>query len=374
MQKQGDMANSNYKECWWLVQAITGDLGRASLIGSDRYSLEALADFYSHEFRQYFDMTDTKIKKTFSVKIWRLRIKLYFQFGIIILCESFGNHKGNGGYFYYLANPEVLDDPGRSLREYIELLAKYETNLPTKLNFEEVYRKYQNATPSTSMGFISGSSNTFPRMIHGEENLEFVQFAMQFGEVLTIKYGKVKAGVDINDPYSFEPYQVKEIEGRWYAVGNLYPVGHKESAKVAVYDLSRLEFSDAENPDVLFEPVKDFDVDTYINRKLQVDGNHPISCCPVIILTGDAMPDYESDIQIHPLSSAQQYIEDGLFQIYKNLTHDLVVQLGAYGDEFKFSLDTLPEGWPLIIQALNLFRGSEIPKELLHHDHDTYEG
>lgn len=392
-QKQVDMAKTSYRDCWWLIQVLTGQSGQGSFRDGTGYDMHELVDYLPIGRR--FDWVpsneiecedDQKNKDAFRKILLSWRAIIYNEFGLVTLMDSTsGSDKhGNGGYYYYLMNPELLDENGKTLRDHIAFLANSETNRDNWISVKKMTKMYKGS--SSSMGFLSAgssnygflsASNTTVKTILGEENLELVQFAMQFGEVLTIKYGKVKAGVDINDPYSFEPYQVKEIEGRWYAIGNLYPVGHKESAEVAVYDLSRLEFSDAENPDVLFEPVKDFDVDTYINRKLQVDGAHPINQCLIVRIMFKVSPGYEKDIQIHPLSSAQTFIPSrGRFYMYKNFTHDLVVQAGAYGDELRFFVGVMGRMdlyKNTIIEALTIFR--ETPKEeLLHHDHETYEG
>jgi len=354
------MANTCYKDCWWLTQAISGEFGSGSYRKGDGYSLEELEDFYSSEFHTYYDMTDSKEKKTFSVKIWRLRIRLYYQFGLIIYCGSDPGviaGKGYGGYFYYLGNPDILSDPGQTLREHIELLAKYEKNIPTELPWTDQPRRCSGNT--SSLGFIPASGVT-PRVILGEDNMEFVQFAMQFGEVLTIKFGKVRNGIDINAPYSFEPYQLKEIEGRWYVIGNLYPLGHKEQSELAIYDLARLQFSDEENQDILYVPVNGFDINEHILLdaacKRRMGGVRPID----IITHTEEFADY---LRSHPLCSAQEEIADGTFRIYIKLTNELIVQLGAYGNEISIGMiskDGDEEHDRYVIRkALNYFRKSE---------------
>lgn len=340
------MANTSYKECWWLTRAITGGFDSGEFKNGEGFRLESLAKFYSREFRVYYNMTDPKERKTFSVMIWRLRMRLYFQFGLIVFSDSTDaaiKGKGNGGYFYYLANPEILDEEGRTLREHIEFLAEFENNIPDTVDWEDLKKKYTHVTPT--MGFLSaGNSSTYgyqitpgttPRRILGEASLQEVQFAMLVGEVLTIKYGKNKTGVDINAPYSFEPYQLKEIEGRWYVIGNLYPLGHKEKAELAVYDLARLEFADEENPDVLYEPVKGFDIwqrvaiDYVLKKRMG-------RVIPIDLIThSQEFADYLSN---HPFCSAQETLNDGIFRIYISLTYDLLIQFGAYGDELTIGL------------------------------------
>ena len=374
------MANTCYKECLWLTRAVTGDYGDGEFKNGDGYRLESLAKFYMKEFRLYYDMTDSKEKKQFSVSIWRLRMRLYFQFGLIVFSDSTDaaiKNKGNGGYYYYLANPEILDEGGRTLRQHMEFLAEFENNIPETVDWESLKKKYVSATQS--LGFLSSEDSstygyqitpgTTPRRILGEANLQDVQFAMLVGEVLTIKYGKVRSGIDINAPYSLEPYQLKEIEGRWYVIGNLYPLGHKERAEIAIYDLGRLQFADEENPDVLYEPVKGYDINNeetleeickrtgkpfegwYFNRIGKV---YSID----IRAHTEEFARYISD---HPLCSAQEDISDGRFRIYSRLTTDLFFMFGAYGAELSF--DVIPKNddsseAEIIKQQLNYFRNT----------------
>lgn len=381
------MAKTSYKNCWWLIQIIDGDFGPGSYREGTGYSMRNINDFRpigeridwitSHERDMIIDEDTLQNKEAFRQAIMRLRAIIYNEFGLAIMQESTSgpDHHGNGGYYYYLVNPELLDDAGKTLKDHIKFLAESETERGNWVSLKEMNARFKGS--SSSMGFISAGGpssfgylskeNTSYRTILGEDNLELIQFAMQFGEVLTIKYGKVRTGVDINAPYSFEPYQLKEIEGRWYVIGNLYPLGHKELAEIAVYDLARLEFADEENPDVLYEPVKGFDVNNketwadicrinkrYLEGAYFIFGNgvHAID----IMTHTEEFAKYLSE---YPLCSAQEVIPSGKYRIYTRLTTDLFVMLGAYGAELSFNViqkdeDSLP---PEIIEAqLNYFR------------------
>lgn len=374
------MANTCYKECLWLTRAFIGDFGLGEFKEGEGYRLETLAKFYSHEFRSYrYDMTDERMRKQFSTTIWRLRMRLYFQFGLITFSDSTDaaiKKKGNGGHYYYLANPEILDEGGRTLRQHMEFLAAFENNIPETVDFKELKKKYTRTTQS--MGFLSSGASsaygyqitpgTTPRRVLGEANLQEIQFAMLVGEVLTIKYGKVRTGVDINAPYSLEPYQLKEIEGRWYVIGNIYPIGHKEQAEIAVYDLARLQFADEENPDVLYEPVKGFNI--YEQKPLDAAFKRRIGQLIALKLTTHTS-DLAEYFKNNPFCSAQVG-RDGIFIIYIRLTYDLIIQLGAYGAELSFEVYhqcTRLKGYaeeflfevidsPELHHALNLFRNT----------------
>lgn len=341
------MPKTNYRECWWLIRALEGVIKTDG--GSYRegtgYSLRNLNDL--RDIGDRIDMfapdeESLRIKENFRLNILRWRMIIYNEFGLAILMKSTPGKikgKGGGGYYYYLANPELLDEKGKTLREHIKFLADSEKDRDSWVTVGQMQKDYEErlssmglitAGGSPSYGFLSKEGTSY-RTILGEENLELIQFAMQFGEVLTIKYGKIKSGVDINAPYSLEPYQLKEIEGRWYVIGNLYPLGHKEQAELAVYDLARLQFSDEENPDVLYEPVKGFDIkehlliDSVIKRMMG-------RALAIVDLTTHT-EEFAEYLSEHPLCSAQETFDKDSCRIFARLTEDLFVQLGAYGEE-----------------------------------------
>ena len=387
------MPKTNYKECWWLVQVVAGDFDRGSYRDGTGYSMRNLIDLRQDGGRinqetlyDYENENSRRIREEFRQSLIRWRTIIYNEFGLAILMKSdpgATRGKGEGGYYYYLANPELLDEKAKTLRELIEFLAETETNRDSWVTVGKMEKHFNGGT--SSMGFLSAvgspshgylsKEGTSYRTIFGEENLEIVQFAMQFGEILTIKYGKVRAGIDINAPYSLEPYLVKEIEGRWYVIGNLYPIGHKEQAELAVYDLARLQFADEENPDVLYEPVKGFGInnekllsDIYERTKIPFDGMyfHIIGEVHSIdIITHSE--EFARYISQHPLCSSQERTTEGTFRIYIRVTMDLIFLFGAYGAELSFNVipkDNPDDFWKAIrvhtIQSqLNYFRHTE---------------
>lgn len=365
------MAKTSYKSCWWLIQIVAGDFSYGSYRNGTGYSLRNINDFRpigeridwisSHEREMIIDEGTRQNKEAFRQTIMRLRAIIYNEFGLAIIQESTSgpDHHGYGGYYYYLANPELLDGDSKTLRDHIQFLAESETERDNWVSLKEMTARFKGGASSmgfisaggqTSYGYLSKEATSY-RIILGEENLELIQFAMQFGEVLTIKYGKVRTGVDINAPYSLEPYQLKEIEGRWYVIGNIYPIGHKEQAELAVYDLDRLQFADEENPDVSYEPVKGFD----INEKILIDHAIKRRMGQVFALNLTAhTSEVAESITDTPLCSAQVNEGDGKFKIYIRFTNDLIIQLGAYGAELSFEVID----FPALHNALNLFRNT----------------
>ena len=364
------MAKTNYRNCWWLIQVVDGVFGSGSYRKGTGYSMRNINDLrpmgeridwvVSHERGELIDEEILINKEKFRQTMMRWRTIIYNEFGLAIIMESTPGADlthGNGGYYYYLANPELLDEEGKTLRDHIEFLAKSEKDRHEWVSLTDMTDRYKGIT--SSMGYISaGGPSTYGylskegtswRTILGEENLEIIQFAMQFGEVLTIKYGKIRTGIDINAPYSFEPYQLKEIEGRWYVIGNLYPIGHKEQAELAVYELARLEFAEEENPDVLYEPAKGFD----INDKILVDFAAKKKIGQVIaVKLSTHTEELAGYFSKYPICSAQVDLGHGEFKTYIRFTNDLIVQLGAYGAELSFEVVHHLE----INAALNLFR------------------
>lgn len=356
------MPKTNYKECWWLVRVVAGDFDRGSYRDGTGYSMRNLIDLRQDGGRinqetlyDYENENSRRIREEFRQSLIRWRTIIYNEFGLAILMKSdpgATRGKGEGGYYYYLANPELLNEKAKTLKELIEFLANSETNRDSWVTAGKIEKHYRGMT--SSMGYIStggsplhgylSKEGTSYRTIIGEENLEIVQFAMQFGEVLTIKYGKISEGIDINAPYSFEPFQLKEIEGRWFVIGSLYPLGHKDEAEIAFYDLARLEFADEENPDVLYEPIKDFDI---LNH-LKIDKDHQTRIGQVISINLhtrelDGFADYLSK---HPFCSAQEETAPGEFKVYVRISTDLIIQLAAYGEELSFDIqDSDDETW-----------------------------
>lgn len=372
------MPKTNYRECWWLIQAVTQEWGNGSYKNGRGYSLKDLNNInmeINHEWAPLDpeNSYEQKKKDSFRRSLINRRANIYNEFGLAILQESTPGviaGKGWGGYYYYLANPELLDKGGKSLRDIIRFLADSETQRTEKWvkvkDMEADYFKKQalsmgfiSAGGPSSYGYLSKESTSYKTVL-GEDNLEVIQFAMQFGEVLTIKYGKMRNGVDINAPYSFEPYQLKEIEGRWYVIGNLYPLGHKELAEIAVYDLARLEFADDENPDMLYEPVKGFDIDDdktwgdicQRNNRPSLGVywfNHGVYTIDIMTHT-EEFAKYLFD---HPLCSAQEELSKGQYRIYTTLTTDTIVMFGAYGAEL--SLNVIPKVYPDESEIVEIF-------------------
>jgi len=360
------MPKTNYRECWWLVQVVAGDFVSGSFRNGTGYSMRDLVDLRSDGGKinqevlyDYDNVNSRRIREEFRQSLIRWRTTIYNEFGLAILMESTSgtiSGKGEGGYYYYLANPELLNEKGKTLKDHIKYLAKSETNRDSWLTVGEIAQRFKGTTSSigylsagvpSAQGYLSKEGTSY-RTIIGEENLELIQFAMQFGEVLTIKYGKVRAGIDINAPYSLEPYQVKEIEGRWFVIGNLYPLGHKEQAELAVYDMARLQFADEENPDILYEPVKGFDIDNNKSLNEICQKIHRGISIPYVLELGRVYAidlithtkEFAIYLSEHPLCSAQEEFEDGRFRIYIRLSIDLIFAFGAYGAELSF--DAVP--------------------------------
>lgn len=336
------MAKTSYRAYWWLIQAMEGEFGPGGYMDGRGYSLDQIHIFKHH---RSLDMVSSTERDKFRQDFMRWRANIYNDFGLAILMNSTSGNikgKGNGGYFYFLANPEILDENNRTLRDLVQQLADREglSESKDRITLSDLNKTFSPTEALCSYQLVTSYShlsdtNTSPSKTLGQENLALVQFAMKFGEVLTIKFGKARTGIDIDAPYSFEPYQVKETEGRWYAIGNLYPLGHRESAELAVYDLDKMELAyDDENPDVAFEPAESFD---YIEKLFSMSEYMHVKniqkVIQVILTTsGDSMT---RNLRYNPLCSAQEEIGEGQFRAFIRPSIDFLLQLCAYGDELK---------------------------------------
>lgn len=194
--------------------------------------------------------------KTFNY--WRYAI--YKQFGLLIQQPIVKNVVKNK---YYLANPELLED-NLSLRAIIEHLVDDEKRgfeAQTKLTVSQRGRKKKVegvSSPSDSMGFISvGNGYEYPDWQFGyneePEMVDYIRFYMNLGESLIIKNGTKNMVL--------ESQELKQINGRWYVIGNQYEYGDedKESSQLVVYDVELLNLSDDEDVvSPLYKVVKEF--------------------------------------------------------------------------------------------------------------------
>ena len=87
------MPKTNYTECWWLVQAVTGEDG--SYQNGSGYSLRNLLDLDPPGFSMDRDVLyDTgnirsvRMKDKFRQSIMRWRAIIYNEFGLAILQAS----------------------------------------------------------------------------------------------------------------------------------------------------------------------------------------------------------------------------------------------------------------------------------------------
>ena len=161
---------------------------------------------------------------------------------------------------YIIYNRELLDQ-NKTLRETLEHLVEdeqrgYVSKSPFTAHVKG--RPKSSTVKDATMGFVSiRSGEEYPDYqlgYHEEpEMLDIVRFSMSIGEALVIKVGTKNMVL--------ESQELKQINGRWYVIGNQYEYGDedKESSQLVVHDVELLNLSDDEDVvSPMYKVVKEF--------------------------------------------------------------------------------------------------------------------
>lgn len=249
---------------------------------------------------------------------------------------------------YILVNRELLDE-NKTLRETLEHLVEDERRgYVTQSPFSKSNRTQKSSAVKVSgktMGFVSAGSSDVDYLNEQLENepelLGIIQFAMTFGEALVIEYGKSlspdeKKNSDYkkDEPFVFEPQQLKQINGRWYVAGYLYSYGNRETLQTVIYDVERLN---------LWEGMDDIEIPSYtLNEGFDItsllpsdrsDHFDPDRVVSVYMRTTGSFLDKQ------PFCEAQEKVEEGLthnlYKMYVKPNDDFFIRYMAYGDELQ---------------------------------------
>lgn len=269
---------------------------------------------------------------------------------------------------YYLANPELLDE-NNTLRETIDMLVEEEKRgwqaksvLTTSPRGRK--KKAEGVNEKEFTGFMPVQDyveyvNATKGQQKESEMAGLVQFTMGLGEALIIDYGKSlseRKRAELNytkdDRFVLETQMLKYINGRWYAIGNLYQYGNRDNPRVAVYDVERIRLYDgAEDLDIPHYTVDErFDINGFIpsdwknERDRLFDPNKVMSM--YIRVRGRLFEDI-------PFCSAQEKIQEKgvgiptyVYRIFIKPDEDFFTQYMAYGEEVRVvnyeELDKLP--------------------------------
>lgn len=247
----------------------------------------------SDKWQRHKELSDCRPLHRATFNRWREAI--FDQFSITIDCQK------TGGYLYYIANPEDIDD---------DRLKKWMLD-------------------SFAVGNIIGENLSLKGRIlvdeipSGRDYLTTILEAMKENRIVNITYRPFKKSHGFSFP--IEPYCVKLFENRWYVLAHNVRYGD-----IRLYGLDRME--DVEVTDNTFRIPKDFDAEEFFSGSYGVvigTGEKPEK----IILR--ANKDHKHYLKSLPLHHSQRLIEDAGeyadFELFLSPTYDFVMKLLQVG-------------------------------------------
>lgn len=257
------------------------------------------------------DLSDCRKLHRATFNRWREAIR--DQFGIIIECQKVG------GYLYYIANLEDIDDD--KLRKWM--------------------------LDSFAVGNVIGESLSLKGRIlvdeipSGREHLTTILEAMKGNRVVNITYRPFKKLRGYTFP--IEPYCVKLFENRWYVLA--YNGRYED---VRLYGLDRVE--SAEIAEETYELPDDFDATDYFSTAYGIVLDRDVKPDRIVIRANEEHKHYLKSL---PLHQSQRLIEDcgayADFELFLAPTYDFVMKLlhvGAMIEVIKpASLRKTMKGW-----------------------------
>ena len=247
----------------------------------------------SDKWQRHKELSDCRPLHRATFNRWREAI--YDQFSIMIECQK------TGGYLYYIANPEDID--------------------------EDKLKKWM--LDSFAVGNVIGENLSLKGRIlveeipSGRDHLTTMLEAMKDNRVVNITYRPFKK----SHGYAFpiEPYCVKLFENRWYVLAH-----NIRYDDIRLYGLDRME--NVEVTSETFRFPKDFNAEDYFSTAFGVvvgTGEKPER----IILR--ANKDHKHYLKSLPLHHSQRMIEDtgeyADFEVFLAPTYDFVMKLLQVG-------------------------------------------
>ncbi|MDE6175301.1 MAG: WYL domain-containing protein [Duncaniella sp.] len=282
----------------WLIDTIR----RAGKI-----SLKDLSDKWERDK----DRSDYKplCRATFN----RWREAIYDQFSIRIDCQT------GGGYLYYIANPEDID--------------------------EDKLKKWM--LDSFAVGNIIGENLSLKGRIlvdeipSGRDHLTTILEAMKENRTVNITYRPFKKSHGYTFP--IEPYCVKLFENRWYVLAH-----NVDYDDIRLYGLDRVE--SAETTNETYKLPKDFDAAEYFSKAYGIVVGYDVKPERIVIRANE---DHKHYLKSLPLHHSQRMIEDcgeyADFELYLSPTYDFVMKLLQVGSMIEVirpaSLRKTMKGW-----------------------------
>lgn len=238
------------------------------------------------------DLSDCRPLHRATFNRWRDAI--YEQFGIMIECQKVG------GYLYYIANPEDIDED--KLKKW--MLDSFAVGNAIGENLSLKGRIIVDEIPS------------------GRDHLTTILEAMKRNRIVEILYRPFKRSHGYT--FTIEPYCVKLFENRWYVLGR------NNRGEIKIYGLDRLE--EARATDSTFKLPKDFNAEDFFATYYGVvigDGTKPER---IVIRANE---DHKHYLRSLPLHFSQREIEDcgeyADFELYLAPTYDFVMKLLQVG-------------------------------------------
>lgn len=274
----------------------------------------------SDRWERNTDMSDCRPLHRATFNRWRDAI--FEQFGIIIDCQKVG------GYLYYIANPEDID--------------------------EDRLKKWM--LDSFAVGNIIGENLSLKGRIlvdeipSGRDHLTTMLEAMKENRVVEITYRPFKKSHGYTFP--IEPYCVKLFESRWYVLAY-----NRHYDDVRLYGLDRME--DAWITDDIFSLPKNFDAAEYFSTSYGIVLGSDVKPERIVIRANE---DHKHYLKSLPLHHSQKLIEDcgeyADFELYLSPTYDFVMKLLHVGAMMEVispaSLRKTMKGW--ISEMYELYR------------------
>lgn len=219
------------------------------------------------------------------------RDAIYEQFSIIIDCQRVG------GYLYYIANPEDIDE--NKLKKWI--LDSYAVSNTIGENLSLKDRILVDEIPS------------------GHDHLTTMLEAMKENKVVELTYRPFQKQHGYTFP--IEPYCVKLFENRWYVLAH-----NVQYDDVRVYGLDRVE--EAVITDITFKLPKGFSAADFFSSTYGIVISHDIKPEPIIIRANKEHKHYLKSLPLHHsqqlLSECDEYAD---FQVTVAPTYDFVMKL-----------------------------------------------
>lgn len=251
----------------------------------------------SQRWERNVNLSDGKPLHRATFNRWRDAI--FAQFNIIIDCQR------KGGYCYFIANPEEIDDD--RLKKW--MLDSFAAGNIIGENIDMKNRILVDEIPS------------------GREHLTTIIEAMKANRSVQVAYRPFSQSKTYTFP--LEPYCVKLFENRWYVVAH-----NERFDDIRIYALDRME--SVEVLDEVFALPPGFDAEDFFSTTYGIVIDRKEKPCRIVLRANRAHAPY---LKTLPLHHSQRLIEDhgdyADFELYLTPTYDFVMKLLQSGPKIE---------------------------------------